>query len=158
MRTDSLSSTEEVGQLSKSTSRGGSLSNMYERGTLCFLPQVECNPRGNDTKEGRISLQRFKCRLVFHLTIWRDVWIPCGHPMECPRSPPYVETSHPFDTSRCARSSVLQKVTMSDSSGKLIGIAISLCQLESDSRSPASPPEASVLSCQDLFKFLKCPS
>ena len=37
---DSLSSTEEVSQLSTSTSRLASLRNRYLRGTLCFLTQV----------------------------------------------------------------------------------------------------------------------
>ena len=62
------------------------------------------------------------------------------------RSPGQGESYH-FDTSRGTRNSVLQKVTMPYSSRKWIGIQISLFQLESESRSPASPPEASVLSC-----------
>ena len=53
-----------------------------------------------------------------------------------------------FDTSRGTRNSMLQKMTMPDSSWKCIGIPISLFQLESETRSHASPPEASVLSCQ----------
>ena len=44
-----------------------SLSNRYVRGTLCFLSQVEWTARDPDTKEGRISLQWLKFRLVFHL-------------------------------------------------------------------------------------------
>ena len=44
-----------------------SLSKMYVRGTLCFLSQVEWNARDPDSKEGRISLQWLKFRLVFHL-------------------------------------------------------------------------------------------
>ena len=44
-----------------------SLSNSYVRGTLCFLSQVEWNARDPDSKEGRISLQWLKFRLVFHL-------------------------------------------------------------------------------------------
>ena len=44
-----------------------SLSNMYVRGTLCFLSQVEWTARDPDSKEGRISLQWLKFRLVFHL-------------------------------------------------------------------------------------------
>ena len=55
---------------------------------------------------------------------------------------------HHFDTSRDTWNSMLQKVTMPDSTGKWLGIPISLCQLESEPRSPDSPPEASVLSCQ----------
>ena len=46
------------------------------------------------------------------------------------------------------RNSRLQKLTMPDSFWKWIGIPISLFQLESEPWSPASPPEASVLSCQ----------
>ena len=53
-----------------------------------------------------------------------------------------------LNTSRGGPSSMFQKVTMPDNSWKLIEIPISLCQLESDAWSPASPPEASILSCQ----------
>ena len=45
-----------------------SLSNSYVRGTLCFLSQVEWAARDTDSKEGQISLQGLKFRLVFHLT------------------------------------------------------------------------------------------
>ena len=55
--------------------------------------------------------------------------------------------SHHSDTSRGTRNSMLQKVTIPYSSSKWIGIPISLFQLESEPRSPASPPDASVLSC-----------
>ena len=68
MRADSLASTEEVSQLSTSTSRGGSLSNKYVRGTLSLLPEVEWTPTCPDSKEGQISLKRLECRLIFHLT------------------------------------------------------------------------------------------
>ena len=44
-----------------------SLSNRYVRGTLCFLFQVEWTARDPDSKEGQISLQWLKFRLVFHL-------------------------------------------------------------------------------------------
>ena len=57
-----------------------SLSNRYVRGTLCFLFQVEWTVRDPASKEGWISLQWLKFRLVFHLTWWWDVWIPCGCP------------------------------------------------------------------------------
>ena len=60
----------------------------------------------------------------------------------------WTGASHPFDTSRGTRNSVLQKVTMPDYSWKWLGIPISLCQLESEPRSPGSPPQASILSCQ----------
>ena len=62
--------------------------------------------------------------------------------------------SHHFDTSRGTQISMLQKVTRPDSFWKWIGIPISLLQLESEPSSPASPPEASVLSCQASFRFL----
>ena len=42
-----------------------SLSSRYVRGTLCFLSQVEWTPRGPDSKEGPISLEWLKFRLVF---------------------------------------------------------------------------------------------
>ena len=48
------------------------------------------------------------------------------------------------------------KVTMPDSFRKWIGIPISLFQLESETLSPASPPESSVLYCQAYFRFLRC--
>ena len=44
-----------------------SLSNRYVRGTLCFLSQVEWTARDPDLKEGWISQQWLKFRLVFHL-------------------------------------------------------------------------------------------
>ena len=53
-----------------------------------------------------------------------------------------------FDTSTCGPSSMLQKVPQPDSSWKLIGIPVSLCQLERDAWSPTSPSEVFVLSCQ----------
>ena len=68
-----------------------SLSNRYLRGTLCFLSQVEWTARVPDTKEGRISLQWLKFRLVFHVRRWRDVWIPCGDRRESLTSPPPLD-------------------------------------------------------------------
>ena len=68
MRGDSLSSTEEVSHFPQTPQEEFSVSNRYVRGTLCFLPEVEWTPRCTDSKEGRISLQWLKCRLVFHLT------------------------------------------------------------------------------------------
>ena len=68
-----------------------SLSNRYERGTLCFLSQVKWTARDHDSKEGGISLQWLKFRLVFHLRTWRDVWIPCGDPRESNSSPPHLD-------------------------------------------------------------------
>ena len=43
---------------------------------------MEWTLRCPDSKEGRVSLQWLKCRLIFHLTRWRDVWIPYGDPRE----------------------------------------------------------------------------
>ena len=63
-----------------------------------------------------------------------------------------------FDTSRGTRNSRLQKVMMPDYFWKWIGIPISLFQLESEPWCPASPPEASILSCQAQFRFLMCSS
>ena len=53
-----------------------SLRNRYVRGTLCFLSQVEWAARDPDSKESWTSLQCLKFRLLFHLTIWRDIWNP----------------------------------------------------------------------------------
>ena len=60
----------------------------------------------------------------------------------------WIWASHLFDTSRGSWSSVLQKLTMSDTSWILIRIPISLCQLESDPRSHASLLEEYAVSCQ----------
>ena len=68
-----------------------SLSNRCVRGTLCFLSQVEWTPRGLDSKEGRISLQSLKFRLIFHLTRWWHVWIPCRDPRESCSSPSHLD-------------------------------------------------------------------
>ena len=69
-----------------------SLSSRDVSETLCFLSQVEWTPRGSDSKEGTIYLQWLKFRLVFHLTRWRHVWIPCGDPRERNRFPPHLVT------------------------------------------------------------------
>ena len=68
------------------------------------------------------------------------------------------EASRPFDTSRGMQSSMVQSETMPDCSGKLIGIPISLWQLERDSGSPTSPREVSLLPCQASRRMLRCPS
>ena len=68
-----------------------SLSNRYVTGTLCFLSQVECSAWDPDWIEGWISLQRLKFRILFHLTRWRDVWIPCGDRRESRSSPPHLD-------------------------------------------------------------------
>ena len=149
MTDDSLSLTEEVRQLSTAPQVEFSHSNSYVRGTLCFLSQVEWTASGPDSKEGRISLQWLKFRLVFHLKRWRDVWIPVEM-LEKAVGLRLIWTGgitsiwHPRGT----WNSILQKVMMPDYFWKWIGIPMSLFQLESDRRSPASPPEGSVLSCQ----------
>ena len=68
-----------------------SLSSRDVRRPLCFLTQVECTPRGPDSKEGSISLQWLKFRIVFHLTRLRHVWIPCGDSRERRRCPPHQD-------------------------------------------------------------------
>ena len=68
-----------------------SLSSRDVRGTLCFLSQVEWTPRGPDSKEVLISLQCLKFRLVFQLTRWSHVWIPCGVPRESRMCLPYLD-------------------------------------------------------------------
>ena len=68
-----------------------SLSNRYLSGDLCFLSQMEWTPRDPDSKEGWISLQSLKFRLVFHLTKWRHVWIPSGDARESLRFPPHLD-------------------------------------------------------------------
>ena len=68
-----------------------SLSNRYVRGTQSFVSHVKWTVSFPDSKEGRISLQWLKFRLVFHLTRRRDVWIPCGDPRERRRSTPRLD-------------------------------------------------------------------
>ena len=65
MRAHSLASTEEVYQLSKSTSSGG-LPQQYvcERDPV-FLTQVEWTPRCPDSKEGRFPCSGFNAGLSF---------------------------------------------------------------------------------------------
>ena len=65
---DSLSLTEEVSQLSTSTSRG-----VFPQQYICewdpvFSVSSGMSLRGPDTKEGPISLQWLKFRIVFNLT------------------------------------------------------------------------------------------
>ena len=101
-----------------------------------------------DSKESLISLQWLKFSIVFHLTRWRDVWIPC----ETIEKAVVLRLigqgeSHQFDNSRVTRNSMLQRVTIPEYFWKWIGIPISLFQIENEPRSPASPPVASVLSC-----------
>ena len=71
-----------------------SLRNRYVRGTLFFLCQVEWYVTIHDSKDCRISLQCLKFRLVFHLTRWRDVWIPWGDPRESCKSLPHLDRAN----------------------------------------------------------------
>ena len=64
----SLYWTEEVSQRSTSTSRGVFPQQSGCERDLCSLSQVEWTPRCLDSKEGPISLEWLKFRLVFHLT------------------------------------------------------------------------------------------
>ena len=69
MGADSLSLTEELSQLSTGSLRGiFPQQNMYEKDVV-FSASSGMDPRCPNSKEGRISLQWLKCRLVFHLTI-----------------------------------------------------------------------------------------
>ena len=68
-----------------------SLSNRYERGTLCCLSQLEWTARDPNSKEGRILMQWLKFRLVFHFTRSSNVWIPCGDPRESHSPPPHLD-------------------------------------------------------------------
>ena len=126
-----------------------SLSNRYVKGTLLFLSQVEWSPRGSDSKEGLISLQWLKFRLIFHLTRWRHDWIPCGDLRERRRSPPHLDRGL-TSLWHLERHTELNASKGDDAcpSWKWVEIPISLCQLESEPRSSASLREASVLSCQ----------
>ena len=149
MRADSLSSTEEVCQLSTSTSRGVFPQDYICEGTLCFLLQVKWTPRFPNSKEGRISLQRLNAGSLFisqdesmYDSTLETLQKALGLHLISIRVLTFLWHR------RGLRSSVLQKLRMPDTSWVLLGISISLRQLESDPRSHASLLEASVLSCQ----------
>ena len=72
-RADSQDSIKEVVHISTTPQEEPSLSNQYVRGTLNLLHRVQWIPRFPESKESRISLHWFECRLVFLLTIQRDV-------------------------------------------------------------------------------------
>ena len=42
-------------------------------------------------KKAGLPCMWLKFRFVFHLTRWRDVWIPCGDPRESYSSPPHLD-------------------------------------------------------------------
>ena len=58
---------------------------------LCVSVSSGMYRERTDSKEGRISLQWLKFGLVFQVTRWRDVWIPCGDPRESQSSPPHLD-------------------------------------------------------------------
>ena len=91
MRADSLSLTEEVSQFSTSTS-SVVLHQQYvwERDSVLSVSSGMYHKRP-DSKEGWISLQWLKFRLVFHVTRWRDVWILCGDTRGNPSSPCHMD-------------------------------------------------------------------
>ena len=72
-RPDSQDSIKEVGHIPTTPQEEPSLSNRYVRGTLNLLRHVQWIPRFTESKESRISLQWLECRLVFLITIQRDV-------------------------------------------------------------------------------------
>ena len=72
-REDSQDSIKEVGHIPTTPEEELSLSNRYVRGTLNLLRLVQWIPRFPELKESWISLQWLECRLVFLLTIQRDV-------------------------------------------------------------------------------------
>ena len=68
MRADSLALTEEVSQFSTSTSSGVFPQQLLgERGSVLSVSSG-MYPERPDSKQGRISLQWLKFRLVFHIT------------------------------------------------------------------------------------------
>ena len=72
-RADSQDSIKEVGHIPTIPQEEPSLSNQYVRGTLNLLCHVQWIPRFPESKESQISLQWLECRLVFLLSIQRDV-------------------------------------------------------------------------------------
>ena len=136
-----------------------SLSSRYVRGTLCYLSQVEWTAKDPDSKDSRISLQCLKIRLVFHLTRWRDIWIPCGDPRQSGifrliwiwgiTSLLYLERHMEFKASKGDDAWLFLKMDRNPN------ITV---QLKSEPWSPASPTEASILSFQAEYRFLRCQS
>ena len=116
-RADSQDYIKEVGHIPTTPQEEPSLSNQYVRGTLNLLRHVQWIPRFPESKESRISLQWFECRLVFLLTIQRDVGIICAVPRENPMSQLiWTGGLTSLDNSRGPRSSVFRKGPRPDSS------------------------------------------
>ena len=72
-RAVSQNSIKEVGHIPTTPQGEPSLCIRYVRGILNLLRHVQWIPRFPESKESRISLQWLECRLVFLLTIQRDV-------------------------------------------------------------------------------------
>ena len=90
MRADSLSSNEEVSDLSKAPQEEFSLRICMWEGpcVLCFKRN---GPR--DALIGKMS--KFPCRVFKHTHRsyhkWKDVWVPCRDPTESPRPPLHIK-------------------------------------------------------------------
>ena len=149
MRADSLTLNEDVSQLSTRSSKEFSLRNMYVRGTLCVMLQAKCTSRCPDSKEGQITLQRLNSCSSF---ISQDETMS-----ECPVKTlqnaigRHLISKKPLtflcNVERHATFTALN-YDNACTSWILLGIPISLCQLESDSRSHSSLLEVSVFSWQ----------
>ena len=72
-RADSQESIKEVGHIPTTPQEEPSLSNRYVKGTLNLLRHMQWITRFPESKQSRISLQWLECRLIFLLTIQRDV-------------------------------------------------------------------------------------
>ena len=72
-RADFQDSVKEVGHITTTPQEESSLSNRYVRGTLNLLRHVQWILKFPESKESQISLQWLECRLIFLLTIYRDV-------------------------------------------------------------------------------------
>ena len=116
-RADSQDSIKEVNHIATIPQEETSLSNRYMRGTLNWLCHVQWIPRFPESTESQISLQWLECRLVFQLSIQRDVLMFCAVPRENPMSHLiWTGGLTSFDTSRGPRSSVFRNRLRPDSS------------------------------------------
>ena len=91
MRADSLSLIKDLSQISTSTSSGVVPQQLVCERDPVFHVSSGMDRERPDTKEGWIYLKCLKFRLAFHVTRWRDVWIPCIDPRESRRSPPHLD-------------------------------------------------------------------
>ena len=91
MRADSLSSTEVVSHLSTSTSRGGFPSEyLCERDPLLYA-STEMEPEMPWLERSPNFLAEASCMLIFHVTRWKEVWVPFRDPTESPRPPLHLK-------------------------------------------------------------------